>query len=142
MCSCCITCSTCKQGRLVFPVACLARHLPRSAALRSFREEKEEMKPASLCVFLSTYMCFCENVSSCVGVCLGSGVDVGLWREGGSATALTDFQAPPAEPQTPASPLCSPLQKPMPDSTQHPRNKHKLPLFSSTWLAVVVQDVW
>lgn len=26
--------------------------------------------------------------------CQGCGVDVGLWWEGGSATALTDFQAP------------------------------------------------
>lgn len=108
------------------------------------RQEWRWSLDVCVCFFLliCTYMCFCKNVCSHVGVCLGSGVDVGLWREGGSAAALTDFQAPPAEPQTPASPLCSPLQKLMPDSTQHPWNKHKLPLFSSTWLAVVVQDVW
>lgn len=70
---------------------------------------------------------------------------VGWWMsacgEGGSATALTDFQAPSTRPQNPSAPppplpsllLSSPLQRPMPDSTQHPPNKHKLPLFSSTW---------
>lgn len=44
------------------------------------------------------YMLICASVKMCVHmgtcVCLRSGVDVGLWREGGSATALTDFQAP------------------------------------------------
>lgn len=47
-----------------------------------------------MCVYvlICAYMCSGENVCSHVHVCLGSGVDVGLWREGGSATALTDFQ--------------------------------------------------
>ena len=50
VCCCCITCSPCKQGRLVFPVACLARHLPQATVLRGLREEK------SLCVFLLIYI--------------------------------------------------------------------------------------
>ncbi|KAK5905750.1 hypothetical protein CgunFtcFv8_001677 [Champsocephalus gunnari] len=47
---------------------------------------------------LKVDMCFYENVRS--HVLSGSGVDVGLWREGGSATALTGFQAPQQKPQT------------------------------------------
>lgn len=85
-------CSSCKQGRLAFPVACLALHDPRSTTLRSWR---------GLWVWYID-MCFCENVRSHVRS--GSGMDVGLWREGGSATALTGFQAPPAETAKPRSP--------------------------------------
>lgn len=114
--------------------------------LRSPGEGKEEMRPGEFACIPIRCMCLYvllpKNVRSHVCVCLGSGVDGGLRRKGGSATALTDFQAPRQNRKTPASPLRSPLQRPTPDSTQHPRNKHKLPLFSSTWLAAVVQDVW
>ena len=70
-----------------------------------------------------------------VHVCLGCGVDVDLWWEGGAATAQTDFHVPQENHKPLLSAICSPLQRPLPDSTQCPRNKHKLPLFSTVWLA-------
>ena len=83
------------------------------------------------------YVLICENLFSRVCVCLGSGVDVGLWREGGSSHRPDWLPGSPAETTNPPSPPTSahPCRGPTPDSTQHPRNKHKLPLFPSTWLA-------
>ena len=96
MCSCCVTCSACKQGRLVFPVACLARYLSSTRC----EAQKEETRPVCFCSYVLSYMCFC--MLTCVfgewGGCLG------LRREGGSATALTDFQAPRHDRKTPAPP--------------------------------------
>lgn len=56
------------------------------------------------------------------------------WWEGGSATALTDFHGShlSRNPPPTQTPLLSPSARGLtPDSTQHPRNKRKLPPFSS-----------
>lgn len=84
-----------------------------------------------MCVYFNLYVPISASVKMCChmfSVSLGCGLDVDLWWEGGSVTTLTDFQAPRHNRSTP-------LQRLLPDSTQHPRNKHKLPLFSTTWLA-------
>lgn len=98
-----VTCSACKQGRLVFPVACLARYL----SSMHYEAQKEETRPVCFCSYVLSYMCFC--VLTCVfgewGGCLG------LRREGGSATALTDFQAPRHD-RKPPLPLPSPSAYP------------------------------
>lgn len=73
----------CKQACLVFPVSCMARYLPYRF------EKREEMEPSHF-----SHMHFCCTSCHMYSSRPGCGVDVGLWWEGGSATALTDFQAP------------------------------------------------
>lgn len=87
----------------------------------------------------------------CIHMCVwGVGVDVGLWREGGSATALTDFQAPPAEtaypPPPPPHPISPPLSLLTPAEADARYNRASTKqtqtptVLLSTWLAAVVQD--
>lgn len=71
------------------------------------------MKSVNLCVYLCVLKSICAfTCTVCVGVCahLRSGVDVGLWREGGSATALTDFQAPQQNRKPCFPPLLTPAE--------------------------------
>lgn len=75
---------------------------------------------------------------------LGCGVDVGLWREGGSATALTDFQAPgagplPARPPQPPPRLLT-LAKAVTKSIPGGNTNYQRSTLRG--FQEVVQDVW
>lgn len=103
--------------------------------------EKEQIKPSN---FSQMHVC----CTSChmLSARQGCGVDVGLWWEGGSATALTDFQAPlqnrrkePPPPPQPPPHLLTVAQALTKSIHEANTNHHRSTLRG---FQEVVQDVW